>query len=75
MKPVVQQLHVTGRTLIRAFPPITSFIKSQGAVWAPPDFLECHPVEESLLNSGLIDTPECVDNTGLDYAPLLRTGI
>jgi putative SOS response-associated peptidase YedK len=40
---------------------------------APPeDFLECYPVEKSLLNSGLIDTPECADNTGLDYAPLLR---
>ena len=39
------------------------------------DFLECHPVENSLLNSGLTDTPECADNTGLDYVPLLRKGM
>jgi putative SOS response-associated peptidase YedK len=39
------------------------------------DFLECYPVEKSLLNSGLIDAPECADNTGVDYAPLLRSGI
>ena len=41
----------------------------------PEDFLECYPVEKSLLNSGLIDAPECADNTGLDYASLLRSGI
>src|SRR4030095_7254383 len=28
------------------------------------DFLKCYPVEKSLLNSGLIDTPECADNIG-----------
>ena len=40
---------------------------------APPeDFLECYPVEKTLLSSGLIDTAECVDNIALDYAPLLR---
>jgi putative SOS response-associated peptidase YedK len=39
------------------------------------DFLECYPVEKSLLNSGLIDAPECANNTGVDYGPLLRSGI
>jgi putative SOS response-associated peptidase YedK len=43
---------------------------------APPEqFLECYPVESNLLNSGLVDAPECAKNTGMDYAPLLRTGM
>ena len=42
---------------------------------APPeDFLECYPVEKKLSNSGLSDAPECADNTGADYAILLRSG-
>jgi putative SOS response-associated peptidase YedK len=43
---------------------------------APPEqFLECYPVERNLLNSGLVDAPECTENTGMDYALLLRTGV
>ncbi len=38
----------------------------------PEDFLGCYPVEKSLLNSGLIDIPECIENSGVDYASLLR---
>jgi putative SOS response-associated peptidase YedK len=46
-----------------------------GLLKAPPeDYLECYPVEKSLLNSPLIDTPEWAENTGVDYAPLLRSG-
>lgn len=38
----------------------------------PEDFLERHPVEKSLFNSGLTDT---LNVLGLDYALLLRKGM
>lgn len=41
---------------------------------APPeDFLDCYPVDPKLVNSGLVDTPECLNNTGADYSHLLKT--
>lgn len=46
---------------------LTHFLKAP-----PEDFLECYPVDKNLLNSGLTDAPECAENTGVDYAPLLR---
>jgi len=45
-----------------------SFLKAP-----PEDFLESHAVDKNLLNSGLIDAPECAADTGVDYEPLLRT--
>jgi len=45
---------------------LTSLLKAP-----PEDFLECYAVEKSLLNSVLIDTPECAESTGLDCAALL----
>jgi hypothetical protein len=38
----------------------------------PEGFLKCYPVDKKLLNSGLTDVPECAENTGDEYAPLLR---
>ena len=39
------------------------------------DFLDCYPVDKALLNSGLIDTPQCAENIGVDYTPLLRNTV
>ncbi|PYV93244.1 MAG: hypothetical protein DMG05_02160 [Acidobacteria bacterium] len=39
------------------------------------DFLDCYPVDKLLLNSGGIDTSECVTNTGAEYVPPLRNGL
>ena len=40
---------------------------------APPeDFLDCYPVDPKLLNSGLVDTSECVVNTEAVYSHLLK---
>ncbi|MEW5977863.1 MAG: SOS response-associated peptidase [Acidobacteriota bacterium] len=49
--------------------PLTALLKAP-----PEDFLECYPVEKSLLNSGLVDAPECARRIEVDYAPLLRGG-
>jgi putative SOS response-associated peptidase YedK len=49
---------------------LTHFVKPP-----PEDFLEFYPVEKNPLNSGFTDEPECAENTGIDYAPLLRTGV
>lgn len=39
----------------------------------PEDFLDCYPVDPKLLNSGLVDKPECILNTEADYSHLLKT--
>jgi putative SOS response-associated peptidase YedK len=39
------------------------------------DFLDCYPVDKALLNSGLIDTPQCAAKIGVDYTPLLRNTV
>ena len=44
-----------------------------GLLKAPPeDFLDCYPVDPKLVNSGRVDTPECVNDTGTDYSHLLK---
>lgn len=41
---------------------------------APPeDFLDGYPVDPKLVNSGLMDAPECINNTGADDSHLLKT--
>ena len=38
---------------------------------APPDdFLESYPVDPKLVNSALVDTPECVNPIKADFLPL-----
>ena len=49
-------------------PDLTPLLKAP----VPENFLDCYPVEKNLLNSGLIDTPKCIENTGAEYASLLR---
>ncbi|MCI0622791.1 MAG: SOS response-associated peptidase [Acidobacteria bacterium] len=38
------------------------------------DFLDYYPVEKSLLNSGLIDTPECAEQVGVEVFTVTGDG-
>jgi putative SOS response-associated peptidase YedK len=38
---------------------------------APPeDFLDSYPVDPKLVNSALVDVPECVNPINADFSPL-----
>jgi putative SOS response-associated peptidase YedK len=52
-------------------PAISDTNQLNGLLKAPSeDFLECYPVDPKLVNSALLDTPECVDPINPDYTPL-----
>jgi putative SOS response-associated peptidase YedK len=38
----------------------------------PEDWLTCYPVDAKLVNSALVDQPECVNRIDTDFQPLLK---
>jgi putative SOS response-associated peptidase YedK len=44
------------------------------ALLAPPpeEFLDCFPVNPKLINSGLVDTPECIEPIDVDFQSMLK---
>ncbi len=54
-------------------PAVSDAVRLHELLNAPPeDFLDCYPVDPKLVNSGQVDVPECADNSGVDFVPLLR---
>jgi putative SOS response-associated peptidase YedK len=53
--------------------PDSSTEKLSECLKAPPeDWLACYPVDAKLVNSGLVDQPECVNRIDTDFQPLLK---
>ena len=52
-------------------PAVSDLDRLGGLLKAPPeDFLDSYPVDPKLVNSALIDTPECVNPFNADFLPL-----
>jgi putative SOS response-associated peptidase YedK len=53
--------------------PRTDAEELSGLLKAPPeDWLDCYPVDAKLVNSGMVDVPECVERTDVQVSHLLK---